>query len=131
MPCRSKGLLIPFHIPKTNKTFSGEEARTRSRTRDLKPMVIVVLYTDLTFQLPPTLTRGMWLAAKDHLKINEGEVKGIFYARVAQMARAPVTGTGLNTPLAAVRVCPRAPVLSIFVISSESKCGRLKGCAVD
>ena len=49
-------LLASFHpnIPKTNKSFSGEDARTRSRTRDLKPKVIVVLYTDLLFQLPPT-----------------------------------------------------------------------------
>jgi hypothetical protein len=43
---------------------------------------------DLLFQLPPTCpnieacflsvlleTQGMWLAAKDHLKINDGEVK--------------------------------------------------------
>ena len=53
----SKGLLIPFHpYLKTTKSFSGEDARTQSRTRDSKPMVIVVLYTDLTFQLPPTLT---------------------------------------------------------------------------
>ena len=29
MPWQSKGLLTPFHpIPKTNKTFSGEDART-------------------------------------------------------------------------------------------------------
>ena len=49
----------------------------------------MVLYTDLLFQLPPTLTIssrpsswlgqywiwGMWHAAKDHLKINEGEGK--------------------------------------------------------
>ena len=93
MPWQSKGLLIPFHpIPKTEKSFSGEDARTRSRTRDHKPMVIVVLYTDLTFQLPPTLTikaprlgfvvrpsigyEICGLAAKDHSKINEGEVKG-------------------------------------------------------
>lgn len=44
----SQGVALPFHpIPKTNKTFSGVDARTQSRTRDLKPMVIVVLYTDL------------------------------------------------------------------------------------
>ena len=33
-------------------------ARMQSRTRDYKPTVIVVLYTDLLFQLPPTLTSG-------------------------------------------------------------------------
>jgi hypothetical protein len=35
-----------------------EMARMQSRTRDSKPKVIVVLYTDLLFQLPPTLTIG-------------------------------------------------------------------------
>ena len=46
----------------------------------------VVLYTDLLFQLPLTLhqvasvktANGMWLAAKDHYKINEGEGKEIY-----------------------------------------------------
>ena len=46
----------------------------------------MVLYTDLLFQLPPiTQTRSntdgvsMWLAAKDHSNINEGEGKEICY----------------------------------------------------
>ena len=61
-----------------------------SARRLLNPSHVVVLYTDLLFQLPPTLTissatqvRGSdsigyeicGYAAKDHLKINEGEVK--------------------------------------------------------
>jgi hypothetical protein len=62
-----------------------------SALETLNPLHAVVLYTDLTFQLPPTLTisfatqvRGSnsigyeicGFAAKDHSKINEGEVKG-------------------------------------------------------
>ena len=44
MPWQSKGLLTSFHpIPQTNKTFSGEDARTHT----------VVLDMDLVFQLPP------------------------------------------------------------------------------
>ena len=69
---------------------SHKPALTRS-TLVSAPMLasiirVVVLYTDLTFQLPPTLTFSCHrhsngyevcgLAAKDHLKINEGEVKG-------------------------------------------------------
>ena len=66
-------------------------------------MVIVVLYTDLLFQLPPTLTissaaqvRGSdsigyevcGYAAKDHSKINEGEGKEIWQVRINGQYRA-------------------------------------------
>ena len=62
----------------------------------------MVLYTDLLFQLPLTLTissatqvRGSdsigyevcGYAAKDHLKINEGEGKEIKYASVTEWHR--------------------------------------------
>lgn len=62
----------------------------KNRQGEVKPLGAVVLYTDLLFQLPPTLTtssatqvRGSdsigyevcGYAAKDHLKINEGEGK--------------------------------------------------------
>ena len=54
--------------PKTNKTFSGvryEDAVApprdsykgrKNRQGEVKPLETVVLYTDLLFQLPPTLT---------------------------------------------------------------------------
>ena len=57
------------------------------------PPPVVVLYTDLLFQLPPmrqtrSNTDGfsMWLAAKDHLKINEGEVKEVNDVGVTEQA---------------------------------------------
>ena len=67
---------------------------TDHRQGDVKPLTIVVLYTDLLFQLPPTLTissatqvRGSdsigyevcGYAAKDHSNLNEGEGKEICY----------------------------------------------------
>ena len=65
MPWHSKGLLIPFHpTPKTNKTFSGEDARTQSALETLNLLHIVVLDMDLLFQLPPTLTISTQHAVK-------------------------------------------------------------------
>ena len=62
-------------------------------------MVIVVLYTDLLFQLPPMrseqsaigIQRSMWLAAKDHLKINEGEGKEICHLSGIGLTHPPFT----------------------------------------
>ena len=69
----------------------------------------VVLYTDLLFQLPLTLhqvasvktANGMWLAAKDHSKINEGEGKENNMApSTSGLSHCPFTAeSGVRIPL--------------------------------
>ena len=61
---------------------SNPTVRNQGTSPPIK-VIQVVLYTDLLFQLPPMrseqsvigIQRSMWLAAKDHSKINEGEAK--------------------------------------------------------
>jgi hypothetical protein len=92
----SERVAHPFHpIPKTNKSFSGEDARTHISVDDVKPCGHSGLIhgfnlsttTDSTscygrrfpsngWNLPDELTEICGLAAKDHSKIKEGEVKG-------------------------------------------------------
>ena len=72
------------HEVHTLETWFDSNVRNQVATK-----YVVVLYTDLLFQLPPTLTLSTHLcgtssgyevcgyAAKDHLKINEGEGKEI------------------------------------------------------
>ena len=85
----------------------------------------MVLYTDLLFQLPPTLTiKGSQFraigyevcgyAAKDHYKINEGEGKEI-YGSIVKRPKTPafhVGDTGSN-PVGAT-ICPDSSVVQFF-----------------
>ena len=117
-----------------------EMARMQSRTRDYKPMVIVVLYTDLLFQLPPTLTIssrpsswlgqywiwGMWHAAKDHSNLNEGEGKEICHLSGIGLTHPPFTRKIRGSiPLGGTKgVWQNSPTLT-KLSSSQRPLGRL------
>lgn len=82
-------------MPKTKKSFSGEEARTH-----LRSLIHGFFYSFFNYHwlnrllwtsipiwwVEPTrqTDRDMWLAAIDFYKINWGEVKNEFYVRVAE-----------------------------------------------
>ena len=85
---------------------SNPTVRNQGTSPPIK-VIQVVLYTDLLFQLPPMrseqsvigIQRSMWLAAKDHSKINEGEAKEISYGSIVKRPKTPafhVGDTGSN-----------------------------------